>query len=183
MWRTWRPRMPAASRLAPHPTDATAGCRGLDDQIRPMSLGRVPGKTRSSAEVIERVGALEQAAEHRAVFGEHRPVAILVQRAPLDGHLAPGHATALDAPAKHPVDRAVAVVSAARAVLAEGSAELRDDHHHGARPRRAHLLGETGEAPAEIAEQIGELALGVALVDVGVPATHVDERKIELVRA
>src|SRR5471030_2897234 len=53
---------------------------------------------------IEAVHARQQAAEHGAVFVEHRVVAVLEQRGLLQPYLLAAHLAALDASAQHPVD-------------------------------------------------------------------------------
>ena len=93
----------------------------------------------------------------------------------------PDEAAALDGAAEHPVHAAVPVIGAVRAVLAERPAELREHDDDGLVPGGAHLLGEAGEALAEAREQIRQLPLRVALVDVRVPAADVDEADVELV--
>ena len=46
---------------------------------------------------------------------------------------------------------------------------------------RPDLVGEQRQAAAQFADAVGEIALGAALVDMGVPAADVDEAQIELV--
>src|SRR6185437_1089638 len=81
----------------------------------------------------------------------------------------------------HPVHAAMAVIGAAVAVLAEGAAEFGEHHHGGVVPGVAQRVGVGGEAFAEVLQVVGEAALGAALVDVGVPAAHVDEAEAVLV--
>src|SRR5207237_6130284 len=88
---------------------------------------------------------------------------------------------ALKRSAEYPVDRAVSMVGAARAVLAERTTEFREDDDHRAAPGRAHLAGERRESLPEAREEVRELALRVALVHVRVPAADVDEREMECV--
>ena len=130
---------------------------------------------------IELIHPLEDAAEHRAILGEHRKVAVLIERLRLDGDLLADDAAAADRAAHHPVSAAVAMIGAARAVLLERAPELRDDDHDRLFPGGAHLIGEAGEALAEIRQQIRELALRVALIHMRIPPADVDEADVELV--
>ena len=113
--------------------------------------------------------------QHRTIFVQHRIVAVLEQRARVHGHLIARHPTTAHRAADRPEDAAVAVVGAAVAVFLEGAAELADDDHHRRIPGIAGLLGEGGQALPELAEPVGEIAGAVALADVRVPATDVDE--------
>src|SRR5262245_24532810 len=124
---------------------------------------------------------LEQAAEERAIFVQHRPVAVLVQRSALDCYLFTRNMPAAHRAAQYPIHGAMAVVGASRAVFPEGTAEFRDHDDDSLAPCRPHLLRERCQPLAEVAEQIGQLALRAAFVDVGVPAADIDEREVELV--
>src|SRR5579883_384638 len=130
---------------------------------------------------IEAIHAVEKAREHGAIIGQDRVVAILEQGRLLDLDLLAMDASAIDAAAHHPIDAAMAVIRAMVAVLAESTAELRDHDHHRVVPGlRSDLLREAGERAAELAEPVGEIAVGCPLVDMGVPAADIDKAEIEL---
>src|SRR6202021_1495255 len=125
--------------------------------------------------------ALEQPAEHRAVVGQHRIVAVLKKIGLIDLDLLADDAAAIDAAAHHPVDAAMAMVGAAVAILAEGAAEFGNHHHNRVSPSgRANFFGKTRQRAAELAETVGEIAGGRSLVDMGIPAAAIDKAEVEL---
>src|SRR2546423_35356 len=79
-------------------------------------------------------------------------------------------AATAQAAVERPVHRAVAVIGAAVAVLAEGAAELAHHQHHRVAPCVAHRSPERGEAAAKLVEPRREIALRAAFADVRVPA-------------
>src|SRR5262249_45201480 len=90
-------------------------------------------------------------------------------------------AAAIDAAAHHPIDAAMAVIGSAVAILAEGAAELGDHHDDRVAPCRGpDLLGEAGEPSPKLAETVGEIAIGGALIDMRIPAADIDKAEIEL---
>src|SRR5262245_44144388 len=103
-------RLPATHNAAF--SDESDVARG---RVREDSIGSHPVKAEHH---------LEQAAEECAIFVQHRPVAILVERAAFDGDLVAYDATAAYGAAEDPVHRAMTMVGAARAVLAEGPPKL-----------------------------------------------------------
>ena len=74
----------------------------------------------------------------------------------------------------------MAVIGATVAIFAEGASEFRNDHDHGVTPPGADFFGKTSESAAEFSEAISKIAGRGALIDVGVPAAHIDKGKIEL---
>src|SRR5882757_8949158 len=76
----------------------------------------------------------KQATEHGAIFIEDGIIAILKQIGTVNRGLLPSHASAIDAAAENPVDRAVTMVGSLVAVLAKGAAELGHNHHDGVAP-------------------------------------------------
>src|ERR1700730_4251028 len=86
-----------------------------------------------------------------------------------------GDAPPLHTAAQHPVDAAVPVVSAAIAVLAEGSAEFADHHDGRVGPIRPHTFSKSRKTFAERGEPAGEIAARIALVHMRVPAADIDE--------
>src|SRR3984957_7714497 len=109
---------------------------------------------------VEAVDALEQAAEHHPVVGEHGVVAVLEQARLGNLDLLTREPATFDGAAEHPVDAAVAVVGALVAVLAEGPPELGDHDDEGVAPRlRSEFLHIAGKRAAELAEAAGEIAV------------------------
>src|SRR5579883_2072245 len=130
---------------------------------------------------IQPVHPVEEAGEHGAIIGQHRIVAVLEQRRLLDLDLLAVNAAAIHAATHHPIDAAMAMIGAAVAILAEGAPEFGDHDHHGIMPGlRPDLLRKAGKRAAELAETVGEIAVGRALVDVGIPAADIDKAEIEL---
>ena len=75
---------------------------------------------------------------------------------------------AVDAVADHPQRIAKAVVGAARSVLGTGAAKFAHDQNHV--PVVVEILAQLRDAACQIGQVVGELAGGVALVGMGVPA-------------
>ena len=123
----------------------------------------------------------EQAAEHGAVVVQHRIVAVLVQVGRRQLDLAADDAAAVDSAAQHPV----ALPWPWSVPLSPFSWKVRPNSETTTttvwfQVVRPDLVGEAGEAPAQLAEPSGQVARGAALVDVGVPAADVDEAEVEL---
>jgi hypothetical protein len=85
--------------------------------------------------------------------------------------LVAGDPAAIDAATQQPVHGAVAVIGPLIAVLAERSAELRDDSNYGIAPFTAQLLCERREPLAQAVDVVGQRALGASLVDMSIPST------------
>src|SRR4051794_1018994 len=105
-------------------------------------LRRSAGEYARQRLALQSVGAREQSAQHRAIVVQHRIVAVLEKRAARHAHLLANDAAARQRAAQRPVHRAMSMVGAAVAVLAEGAAELADHHHHGIAPLITHRAGE-----------------------------------------
>src|SRR5207248_3495967 len=90
-------------------------------------LRRGAGEDARERLAIEAIDAREEPAEERAVLVQHGIVTVLEKRVAADAQLLARDAAAAQAAAERPVHRAVAVIGAAVAVLAEGAAELA--HH------------------------------------------------------
>ncbi len=73
----------------------------------------------------------------------------------------------------------VAVIGAAVAVFVRGAAEFGHRHDDDVFHAVAHVLRKRRHGLAQIAQQIRELALRAAFVDVVVPAARIDERDFE----
>src|SRR6516165_7842132 len=151
---------------------------GLDDaQFHRMHSG----EDALSACSIKPVHALQQPREHRPIVGQDRVVAVLEEVGLVDLDLGPKDAAAVDAAPHHPIAAAVAVVGAVVTVFPESPPELGDhDDHRIAPALRTDLFRETDERTAKFTETVGEIAVGGALVDVGIPATDIDKTQIEL---
>src|SRR4029077_386677 len=70
----------------------------------------------------------------------------------------------------------VAVIGAAIAVFFGGAAELTHGNHHNVSHSVAHVLMKGGEGLAEVFQEIGELALHAAFVDMIVPTAAINEQ-------
>src|ERR1700733_3802774 len=81
-----------------------------------------------NARLLQPVEVLKQTCKHGAIIRQHGIIAILKQRRLFDLDLLADNASTIDAATHHPIDAAVAVIGAAIAVLAEGTAEF--VHHH-----------------------------------------------------
>ena len=137
----------------------------------------------SSWRSASRIWRSRTAASAARKVGGDREVAPLVElrrRQPRPVAVDPA---AVDRAAHHPDDVAVAVVGAAIAVLAHGAAELGEDDDHRVAPGAAEPAGQRGEAFAERAQPVGELALLAALVDMGVPAAERRQRRAGCARS
>src|ERR1700722_405135 len=139
------------------------------------------GENTLNARLFQPEHTLEQAGKHRTIIGQNRIVAVLKKVGLIDLDLFAEEATTIDAASHHPVDAAVTMIGAVVAVLPEGAPELGDHDHHGIAPsRRADLFGKTGQRTAKLAEAIGEIAGGSALIDMGIPAPDIDKAEVEL---
>jgi hypothetical protein len=69
----------------------------------------------------------EQSAEHGAILIQDRIVTVLKEALTVDRNLLPGDASAVDAAAQDPVDRAVTVIGTLVAILTESATELGND--------------------------------------------------------
>src|SRR5947208_1836249 len=161
-----------ADRRRRAPKNYDPGSEFLDER---EVLRRGAGEDARERLAIEAIDAREEPAEERAVLVQHGIVTVLEKRVARDAQLLARDAAAAQAAAERPVHRAVAVIGAAVAVLAEGAAELAHHQHHRVAPRIAHRSRERGEAAAELVEPRREIALRAAFADVRVPAADVDE--------
>src|SRR5689334_7818605 len=119
---------------------------------------------------------LEDARQHSAKIGGDREVPPLVElRRGKAGPIAVNPA-AIDGPTQYPDDVAVPVISGPVAVFPEGAAEFGQDDDYGVLPGPPRPTGKGGETLAERAQMIGQLALVIALIDVGIPTTQPDCR-------
>jgi len=73
------------------------------------------------------------------------------------------------------------MIGTVRAVLAKRAPELGQHEHDRLVPGWTHLIGESRQALPQADEQIRQLPLRVALVDVRIPAADVDEPDVELI--
>src|SRR6202451_791305 len=94
------------------------------------------GKDALNARLFQPEHAMEQAGKHRTIIGQNRIVPVLKKIGLVDLDLLAEDAAAIDSASHCPVDAAVAMISAAVAVLPESAPELGDHHHHGIPPSR-----------------------------------------------
>src|SRR5579872_7287234 len=155
-------RQPSEGRQRPYHRSAVKARRGTSALLDEPQLGRFDaGEDALDAARVEPIHAVEEAGEHGPIIGQHGVIPILEQARLLDLNLLAMDAAAIDAAAHHPIHAAVAVVGAVIAILAEGAAEFGDHDHHGVVPGfRPDLLRKAGERTAELAEAVGEIAVG-----------------------
>src|SRR6266478_5016386 len=118
----------------------------------------------------------ENFADDGAKIGRERKVAafvklVIVQAGPFAIDLAALHVATHD---EHAIR--MAVVGTAIAVFLGGASELAHGHDDDVLHASAHVLMERRKTLAEILQQIRELALHSAFVDVIVPAAAIDEK-------
>src|SRR6202030_1818946 len=96
---------------------------------------------------------------------------MIFEAGPFAKHLSTSYFAAHD---EHAIG--VAVIGAAIAVFFGGAAEFTHGDDDDVLHTVAHVLMKGGEGLAEVFEQVGELALHAAFVDVVVPAAAIDEQ-------
>src|ERR1700677_2914753 len=172
-WRSAAWRFPAAAsrESAPEFLPQTVGLVLHQAEIARCDLREHGGALRGR----QTPQGAEQAAEHRSIVVQHRKIPILQEARALDGSLLAGHGSPLYGPAEHPIHRAMTVVRAAIAVLAERAPELREHDDDGIAPLGAERLREDLQAAAETCQVPGERPLRCAFAHVRIPAADIDE--------
>src|SRR5947209_3930328 len=110
-----------------------------------------------------------------AVVGGDREIAAFVEPVGSEARPVAIDPAAIDLAAGEPDRVAAAVIGAAVAILFDGAAEFRDHDEDRIVPIAAEPFGQGGEAAAERAQPVGELAGLGALPDMRVPAAEREE--------
>src|SRR6266851_8921744 len=125
----------------------------------------------------------EYRGERAPVVGRHGEVAALEERGWREAGPLPVNPAAAHRPAEDPDRVAMPVVGAGIAILLHGAAEFGEHDDYGISPFAAEVLRQRGEALAERAQPVGELAVMAALADMGVPPAEADKGESDVVVA
>src|SRR6185437_4701612 len=167
----------APLRQEQDPLAIRSGYSGFDQPQKLARIIREAGEDAAQAAFAQM--PLHDLAQHAAIIRGYGQIAVLIELALVHAGPARIDLPAFHAAAHHKHAVCVPVVSAAIAILMRGAAKFGHADEYDVTHPVAHILMKRRNPLPQVSQQIRELALHSALIDVMIPTAAIKERNLE----